>query len=539
MTEKILNGEQALAYGALAAGVGVVTSYPGSPSSGTVEILIELAREHEIYVEWSCNERVALEIGIGASIAGRRALICTKSVGMNVMLDPLMTLNLTPVHGGLVILLGDDPGAYGSQNDQDTRQLAPILEMPMLEPATPAEAYAMVQEAFAASERLNIPIILRITRSFSKKIEQVNISDLSPKPQNLGLFREPWRFVPVPNNAVEKHADLHQRIESARRWQEYLPWNQANGSGGTGVIAVGFAYQKLMDVVGSSPPNSIRLLKLSSLYPLPENLIADFLAVCDKILVLEEIEPYVENQIKVIAFDHGLTCKILGKRSGHISREGELFRWQIQEALARFIPNFAPVKNYSRENEHKERPKKESHCKNCRYDEVLDALQSVAAELQQKLILVGDPGCLVTVAERLDAKFAIGSAVGVADGFSKAGASDRAVALFGDSSFFHTSLPAICNAVYNKSNVVMVVLDNCATMTSGFQPNPGTGKNAFGENAPKLNIGEIAKACGVSFIRRVRLDETGADLQQVFRETLQQDDLALVWVEIPRSVYQK
>src|SRR5947209_5345707 len=158
MPERTLSGDEAMGYGALVAGVKLVASYPGSPSSGTVEVLIGLAERHGLYVEWSSNEKVALELGIGASIAGRRALVCTKSVGMNAMLDPLMALNLTPVHGGLVILLGDDPGGYGSQNDQDTRPLAQLLELPLLEPAGPAEGHALMQAAFEASERLRMPV---------------------------------------------------------------------------------------------------------------------------------------------------------------------------------------------------------------------------------------------------------------------------------------------------------------------------------------------------------------------------------------------
>jgi len=170
-----------------------------------VEALIDLAKSHNIYVEWSSNEKVAMEMGIGASIAGRRALTCVKSVGMNAMIDPLMALNLTPVNGGLVILLGDDPGGYGSQNDQDSRPLATLLEMPMMEPATPAEGYAMMQEAFRISEQYRTAVIIRETRSFSQQEESVPVSE-EPYPEaNIGIVREPYRFVPVPKNAVEKH----------------------------------------------------------------------------------------------------------------------------------------------------------------------------------------------------------------------------------------------------------------------------------------------------------------------------------------------
>jgi indolepyruvate ferredoxin oxidoreductase alpha subunit len=533
MPIRTVNGDQALAYGALVGGVKIVTSYPGSPSSGTVEVLIENAREHELHVEWSSNEKVAVEIAIGASIAGRRALMCTKSVGMNVMLDPLMALNLTPVNGGLVILLGDDPGGYGSQNDQDTRPLALMLKMPMLEPASPAEGYAMMKEAFALSERLATAVIIRETRSFTQQVDSVEIPQGPYHQPNRSLMREPWRFVPVPKNVVEKNRALNERVKSFVAWAESAPFNKASGIGGKGVIAAGFVYRKLLDVIGDESRQDLRLLKLATLYPLPEKLVGGFLSDCHEVLLLEENEPYVETQIKAIAYDHDCHTKIFGKQSHHVNREGELFRWQIQRALSLFLPSFVPARSYVAENEVDERPHRENYCAGCRYGEILDVLEGVADSLQQRLVLVGDPGCLVTVAERLDAKYAIGSAVGVADGLSKAEIDGRAVAIFGDSSFFHTTLSAICNAVYHRSDVLMIVLDNGATVTSGFQPNPGTGQDALGREAPRLEMEKIARACGVEIVRQVAWDEGESKLRQVFEEALSRRALALIVVRAP------
>ncbi len=519
-----------MALGALAAGVNLVTSYPGSPSSGTVEFIIGQAEKREIYVEWSSNEKVALEMGIGASIAGRRALVCTKSVGLNVMVDPLMALNLTPINGGLVILLGDDPGGYGSQNDQDSRALAFLLEMPMLEPSSPSEGYAMMREAFAISEKFLTPVIIRETRAFTQRVEEVSVSDESCEATDLGLVREPLRFVPVPLNAVEKHRELHQRIEAVVEWAEGAAFNVVTGSGSKGIISAGFAHGKLLDVLGEEVPVGLSILKLGVLYPLPKNIIASFLRRCSEVLVIEEIEPFLEFQIKAIAHDAGCATKIFGKQSHHLGREGELFRWEIQRALVEFVQGFSPGREYREENEKEERPKKESHCTNCRYDEILDKLEEAAKSLGQKPILVGDPGCLVTVADRLDAKYALGSAIGVADGISKAGVKERAVAIFGDSSFFHSSLPAICNVVHNQSRILMIVLDNKATATSGFQPHPGVARNALGKEAPALDIENIARACGVRNILSSGLDETGTPLDKTFRDALSLGELVLVIV---------
>ncbi len=532
MEQHNLNGDQALAFGALDSRVKLVTSYPGSPSSGTVESLLEQIKQQDLYVEWSCNEKVAMEMGIGASIAGRRALVCTKSVGLNAMIDPLMALNLTPVHGGLVILLGDDPGGYGSQNDQDSRPLASFLEIPMLEPSSPLEGYAMMREAFKISELYKTPIIIRHTRSFTKQKDPVQISEEDYQDINHGFIKESFRFVPVPKNAVEKHRDLHKRLEKFGKWSESCSYNRSYGFGKKGIIGTGFAFQKLQDVLGSSPPKELRLLKLGVLYPLPKTIISNFLQECQKVLIVEENEPYIEIQMKAIAHDSGCVTKISGKLDKFIHREGELYRWQIYEALLNFFPEIELKRNYSRDNEKDEQPEKKNFCAYCGYSEILDRLEAAAESLGQKTVLVGDPGCLVTVADRLDAKYAIGSAIGVADGLYKAGVDKKVIALFGDSSFFHSSLPAICNVVHNRSQILMVVLDNAATAASGFQPHPGVGRDAMGRKAPFLDIEQIARACGVKHFYSFDPKNSSIDLYKIFQKALACRELCLVRVKI-------
>jgi indolepyruvate ferredoxin oxidoreductase alpha subunit len=532
MKSMLLNGDQAMAYGALAAGISLATSYPGSPSSGTVQSLIELAEAHGIDVEWSSNEKVAVEIGIGASIAGRRTLVCTKSVGLNVMVDPLMALNLTPVNGGLVILLGDDPGGYGSQNDQDSRMLVSFLEMPMMEPSCPAQAFEMMQEAFVLSEKFQTAVVLRETRSFVQQVERVSVPDEPSAKSDIGLARESFRFVPVPLNAVDKHRMLHERIEAVRDWAEWCEFNRKSGGGEKGIIAGGGAATKLRDVVGDNPRVEFCVLELGVLYPLPKKKIANFLENCQEVLVIEESEPFLETHIRAIAHRANCQAKIIGEQNRHFLREGELFRWQIQRALTEYIPGFSPEKKYERKNEAVERPKKKNFCVKCRYDEVLDILEEAADSLGQKPLLIGDPGCLVTVADRLDAKYALGSAVSVADGLSRAGIDERAAAIFGDSAFFHSALPAVCNAAHNRSDILMIVLDNKATATSGFQPHPGVGKDAFGREAPALDIEGVARACGVEKIFAVGLDDANPNLGDVFRRALRLQELTLVIVRI-------
>jgi indolepyruvate ferredoxin oxidoreductase, alpha subunit len=268
-----------------------------------------------------------------------------------------------------------------------------------------------------------------------------------------------------------------------------------------------------------------------SYYPLPEKVISKFLAGCDEVLILEENEPFLETQIKALAYDLGTQTIISGKQSRHVAREGELYRWQIQQALEKFLAGFAPAKSYLQENEAEEIPNKESYCTEAGYGKVLDALEAAAESIGQKLVLVGDPGCLVTVAERLDAKYAIGSSIGVADGMSKVRHDERPVALFGDSAFFHTSIPAICNVVHNRSDILMVVLDNKSTASTGHQSHPGIGKDAMGHDAPGLSIKIIARACGVEYVHSVDFDDLDSKLINTFRETLSTRKLALVIVQ--------
>ncbi len=227
--------------------------------------------------------------------------------------------------------------------------------------------------------------------------------------------------------------------------------------------------------------------------------------------------------------------KICGKVDGTVSREGELFRWQIQAALDRFISGFHPQHHFLQENEDSEKPKKKSFCDSCRYDEVLDLLETTAAEINQKLVFVGDPGCLVTVADRLQAKYAIGSAVAVADGMSKTDIHEKPVALVGDSGFFHSTLPAICNAIHNRSNILIVILDNGTTLTSGGQPHPGVPLNAFNETAPHVEISKIAKACGIEYVESVSLDDEQERLQRTIKDALEQQSLAMLIINIPEK----
>ncbi|NND09065.1 MAG: hypothetical protein HKN87_22055 [Saprospiraceae bacterium] len=534
MTSNKVDGDGAFAHGALSGGASVITGYPGSPSSGTLQHLIKMQPDFDFYIEWSVNEKVAAEVAIGASIGGRRSLVCAKSVGMNLMVDPVMTLNLTPLNAGLVILLGDDPGGYGSQNDQDTRPLMHMLELPLLEPADPREGFFMMKQAFELSEQYKLPIIIRETRAFSKDSIEFDLPSFDYDPPNYGVLNEPFRFVPVPAQAVEKHRRLHRQLLAFKGWTEKSAFNKSIVRSKKGIIASGYAYRKLMDTLGHNSNVDLSIYKLSTLHPLPELSLSTFMKSCDEVMVLEETLPFIENALKVIAYDHRSNSTILGKSSGHFPSEGELFRWQISEVLEDFHPGIKTNSSYSKDNEDQERPLKGNPCADCRYEEVLDAINQATQSLGMHPLFTGDPGCLFSVGDRLLAKYAIGSAVALASGLVKAEINQPVVALVGDSGFFHTTIPAICNAAYNQSRITLVLLDNGAAVTSGGQLTPASGFDALGNNTPKLDFIDIARSCGVQHISEVHIDDPAKDLIQTFKEALQADQLSLIVVKIPR-----
>ena len=513
-----ISGGQALAYGAARAGVGCITAYPGSPSSATVAALVELLRGGEgagCHLEWSANERVALEVAIGASLGGRRSLVCTKSVGMNVMLDPLMALNLTPLATGMVIILGDDPGAYGSQNDQDTRALAELIELPMVEPATPRAGLEMVEAAFSASERYAMPVVVRVTRSFDTCREaagSVAGTEIVWQVHTGRVEREAFRYVPYPGNAVAKHRELHRRLPLAAQWVADAAFNRGAAAAAArreegsrrGIVSAGFCTRKLADVIGGTAAG-VGLLELGGIFPLPAEPVRAFLAAHDEVLVLEENEPYLEQRIAALAHASRLSTRVRGKLTGEVPRCGELYRWQIAAAVTDFAPELPISDRYTAAGEQEERPPRRNHCAGCPFDQLVDAVQEWLQAAGRDAWLIADPGCLAAEAPRLGAKYAIGSAVAVADGLLRAG--QDAVALFGDSAFFHAALPALCNAYAHGANLAAIVADNAGSVTTGRQPHPGSGRSALGTPAPRLDMLALARACGASHASRVPLSE--------------------------------
>lgn len=323
------SGARALAQAAIDAGATLVTGYPGAPATAVVDAVIELTGLDEVRVEWCSNEKVALETAFGASVGGTRSLFCAKGVGLNVALDPLMVINLSGCNAGLVLLVGDDPGSWGSQNEQDSRPLGLAAEIPVLEPTTVPDAYRAVVEAFRLSEEYSLPVMVRFTRSLAVARAELALP-LIPPPTVAPVYRrESMRWVVLPVNAIPLHRQLHAKLARVRTHFETLPLNGVDAFAPPsrhGVIAAGFLYQKLIDLWDGTPPPAIDVLRVATFFPLPERRVTSFLRQLDRVLVLEETGPWLEHAVRELAQRVGLTLPILGRQSGHVPAAGELFQ---------------------------------------------------------------------------------------------------------------------------------------------------------------------------------------------------------------------
>jgi indolepyruvate ferredoxin oxidoreductase alpha subunit len=559
-------GAYALARGAIEAGVSLVTGYPGAPTTAVVNKILALTSPDEVQVEWTSNEKVAIEMAFGASLGGMRSFLCVKSVGLNVALDPLMALNLSGCNAGLVLLVGDDPGGWGSQNEQDSRTLALAAEIPLLEPTSVSDARAAVRQAFQLSEETGLPIIVRVTRALvlAQEVELAEEEIQAALPPS--FQREFMRWVVLPINVVARHLDLLQRLDAVQARFEDSPFNGVEGYGSRGVIAAGFAYQKLLNLLGGTVPPGLRVLRLGTFHPLPVERVTAFLQTVGSALILEETAPLVERAVRAAAQGlvlsevegAGLSLPVYGRDTGHVSRVGELFAPQIVAALNRFMPRLAlPTEGESS----RPMPSRESLCDGCPYIPIFDALTEVIAQLggRDEVIVVGDPGCMVRAQlppyELLDVKISLGSSIGMSLGSSigmaagialdqrrldpvagshpepvegsKRGKGRQVVALCGDSSFLHSGFSGLVDATRVGARMLVLMLDNGTTALSGGQPHPASRTDARGRPRRAVDLAALAREAGADMVQVVDLDH-GGDIRAAIEMGMDFDGVAVV-----------
>jgi len=563
-TRALLLGNEAIARGAIEGGVRVVAAYPGTPASEIVETLAELADSLGFYAEWSVNEKVAFEIAAGASLTGVRALTAMKNAGFNWVMDTFMTLGYGGVRGGLVIVVADDPGAHYSSNEQDTRFAARWANLPCLEPEDQQEAKEMTRQAFALSEQLELPVIVRSATRLSHSRGVVTLGEVEPSDMTPG-FNKHWRMtyrwnVYGPPGPVAKHAWQLARLPQMRDLSEASPFNELReGRGDMGLVAsgVGAAYaREALHSLGLE--EEVALWKVGVVYPLAETQALRLLAQCPRVLVVEDGGPVVETQLRLVAQNAGRDVVITGKLfEGVFPLHGEMDTDRVRTALARMAG--VPQERNPERIRVKERlgelaiPRSSTLCAGCPHLGTYWALRQVLAEDREQVPIVnGDIGCYEQAGygvkgevpqasdapsqahpsdvlyNLLDTLYVMGSGVSMAQGQRRAGYEDGAVvAVAGDSTFFHACMPALVNAVWNGTKLTFIVMDNSWTAMTGHQACPATGLDARGAPATTVRIEEVARAVGAGWVRVVdpyRLDET----EQAIREALEFDGVVVL-----------
>lgn len=525
----LATGSQALARGAIEAGVSLVCGYPGAPATAVVNAILEQTSPREVRVEWTSNEKVALEMAFGASVGGTRSLLCVKSVGLNIALDPLMVINLSGCNAGLVILAGDDPGSWGSQNEQDSRALGMAADIPVLEPATVPDAQAAIRMAFALSEEWGLPVLVRVTRALTLAQEEAQPTPVAPSVGTPPAYRrEPLRWVVLPINAVPYHDRLSERLDAIQSRFEGSALNGVTGNGRLGIAAAGFCYHKLLELLGDRTPPDLRILRLGTFHPLPVNRVTTFLREVEAVLVLEETAPLLERAVRSAAQAAALTLPVFGRDTGHVPRAGELFAPQLADALNSLWPHLVLT---TAGEAGRPRPSRAPLCEDCPYHSTFEALARLMGGSRDDFVVVGEPGCMVRSQlppyELMDVKHSLGSSIGMAAGIALSDAGKRVVTLCGDSAFLHSGLNGLVDAVQVGARMLLVILDNGTTALSGGQPHPASQTDARGSPRPAVDLAALAQAAGAQMVSTVNLDQ-GEEIGGVLERGLDSDGLAVV-----------
>ena len=557
MAKQMIMGNQAIALGALKAGVNLVAGYPGTPSSEIIEFISKYKSKTGTYVEWSVNEKAAAEVAAGASYAGSRTLITMKQVGLNVASDPVMCLSYVGVKGGMVIVSADDPGPISSQTEQDTRNFAQYSKLPCFDPSTPLEAYEMIQEAFELSEKYNTPVLLRPTTRVDHAYESMEFPELSPCRKPGEFEKDSKRWVIFPRASYLNHKRIFERNEktlpaefSKSKWNtvvealettkggESLPLAPATdvayatpSNGGTprnapvAFAAGGISYCYLMEALTLLGLKDIPVLKIGTPYPFPKPLAEEFLKSHEQIVVFEELDPVIEENLIKIAGLARVNCQICGKLDGTIPEAGELSVEIIKDILLR---SFEDLRKRNNEKpsvpEALEGPKTPDLpvrppvlCAGCPHRGAFYAVKQ--AMKGKKTVYCGDIGCYTLgnamPLDMTDTCLCMGADITMAQGFYHNEPDRYCFSFIGDSTFFASGITGVVNAVYNQSHQTICILDNSTTAMTGHQPHPGTGFTMMGEIVEKISIEKILEAIGVSPIINVNPFDQKAAVEAV------------------------
>lgn len=508
--KKILLGNEAIARGAYEAGVKVSSAYPGTPST---EVSENVVKYDEVYAEWAPNEKVAMEVALGASIAGVRSMCAMKHVGVNVAADPLYTAAYTGVKGGLVLVAADDPGMYSSQNEQDSRMVARAAMVPVVEPSDSAEAKEFMKYAFDLSEKYDTPIILRSTTRLSHSQGLVELQE-RVEPEDIAYERDAAKFVMMPGNAIKRHLFVEDRLKRMAEDANTMPINKVEYNDlSVGFITSGIPYQYVKEAM----PNA-SVLKLGLVNPLPKKLIEEFASKVDKLYIFEELEPVIEEQVK----SWGIS-KAVGKEIFTVQGEynAEMIREKVLgEPTDADKPAAVP-------------PRPPILCPGCPHRSVFTVLKKL------KIHGAGDIGCYtlgaVAPLSVIDTTICMGASISTLHGMEKAKGKDYIrnwVAVIGDSTFMHTGINSLVNMVYNQSTGTVIILDNSTTGMTGHQDHAATGKTLKGEIVPAINIYNLCKSLGIENVYEVDAFNQ-KELEEVIKRETAREAVSVIITKAP------
>lgn len=490
--KELLMGNEAVAYGAILAGVSCVSGYPGTPSTEVLETIAKKNPGH-IHVEWSVNEKAGLEVAAGAAYAGARSLVTMKQVGLNVASDPLMCVNYIGVKGGMVIYVADDPGPISSQTEQDTRHFAKYARIPVFDCSSPEEAFEMVQEAFDFSEQHRTPVILRSTTRVCHSCASIEVPRF-PEPKEASGFEKGKQWVIFPRLSYENKKRLFAAETSVATEFSHYSRNEIIGDGKIGIACGGISFAYVMDAIAGRE-EEYTVFKVATPYPFPRAMAENFMKKVNRIFVFEELDPVIEDALIYLGAD-----KVFGKRSGDVPEAGELSSAAVAKALE--IPADIGISA----DDAPELPMRPPVlCAGCPHRASFYAVKK--AMKGQKAIFCGDIGCYTLgnamPLDMVDTCLCMGAGITIAQGLHHAQKDTVNFAFVGDSTFFASGITGVINAVYNKADIVLIVLDNHTTAMTGHQQHPGLGVTVMNEPTAAISIEAILKACGVSTCRKI------------------------------------
>ena len=502
MSKTFLMGNAAIAMGALHAGVNLVAGYPGTPSTEILETVAK-CNDGSVYVEWSVNEKAALEVAAGASYAGARTLVTMKQVGLNVASDPLMSLAYVGVKGGMVIVSADDPGPISSQTEQDTRHFAQFAKLPVFDPSTPEEAYEMIQDAFAYSEKYGTPVLFRPTTRVCHSCADIQLHETPTVHKPEGFVKDTMRWVIFPRTSYLNHIKLEERTPVLSKDFSAYRFNQLTGCGKLGIVTSGISYTYLQEAL-EDYTGQVKVLKIATANPFPEELALQFLEGLEQVLAIEELDPVLERALTYLCGKHHLPVQIHGKLDGMVQPAGENSVESVHKVLEGYLGLDAiPAVRLPEPPQMPVRPP--VLCAGCPHRASFYAVKQ--AMKGRKAVFSGDIGCYTLgnamPLDMVDTCLCMGADITMAQGLHRIEPDTVNFSFIGDSTFFASGMTGIVNAVYNRTDIILMVLDNSTTAMTGHQPHPGTGMTMMHEISPKVSIEAILRAVGLTSVETV------------------------------------